>query len=143
VSGNSSIGKRGTVRAAGGDVTTTGVLSGASGLDKDGPGTLTLAGTAANTFIGAARLVSGTLVFNKPAGVNAIGGNLDVGIVVPATARLLADNQIPDSAVLEFLPGGVFELNGHNETVGSLDMTGGRITTGTGLLTLNGAVTAK
>src|SRR5262249_46011507 len=99
-------------------------------------------GAAANTFTASTRLSNGTLVFNKPAGVNAIGWNLDVGIVVPATVLLLADNQIPNAATVSILPGGVLDLNGHNETIEPLDMTGGRITTGTGLLTLNGAVTA-
>lgn len=142
VSGNINAANRLTVRAAGGDVTVSGVVNGASGLDKDGAGTLTLAGTAANTFAGATRISAGTLAFNKPAGVNAIGGNLDVGLVIPATVRLLADNQIPNAATVTILPGGILDLNGHNETIGPLDMIGGRITTGTGLLTLNGAVTA-
>ncbi|MFL5240613.1 MAG: autotransporter-associated beta strand repeat-containing protein [Gemmataceae bacterium] len=146
VTGNIDVGNRLTVSTGGGDATVSGVISGASGIDKDGPNTLTLAGTLANTFAGAARLANGTLVFNKSAGVNvivnAIGGNLDIGIVVPATLRLLADNQIPDTATVNTLPGGIFDLNGHNETIGPLNMTGGRITTGTGLLTLNSTVTA-
>lgn len=104
--------------------------AGAIGLTKSGVSTLTLAGTAANTFTGVAMITGGTLVLAKTAGVQAIGGNIQLGDASGADAlRLAASNQIADTSVIT-LSGtaanqrGWFQLNGQNETIGGLASAG-------------------
>jgi autotransporter-associated beta strand protein len=70
---------------AGTDLTITSVIADGSGLinmqlDKRGFGSLELGGTSANTFTGVTAVVEGTLLLNKTAGVNAIGGALTIEI---------------------------------------------------------------
>jgi hypothetical protein len=55
-------------------------------------------------------------------------------------ARLLRDNQVGDTKLVKANSDGVFELNGHSEAIGSLELYGGSVTTGAGKLTLNGDV---
>jgi fibronectin-binding autotransporter adhesin len=97
-------------------------------LTLDGLGTVTLGGTASNTYTGLTTVSAGTLNLNKTAGVNAIGsGGLQISS--GATTALLASNQIADTATVA--TSGTFALGTFSETIGAL--TGdGNVTVGNG-----------
>ena len=102
-------------------------------------GTLTLSGGTANTSSGLTTVNAGVLQLNKTAGVNAIGGNVQVN--AGATLRLSAANQIADTGTVT-LTAGTWNLSGQNETITSLSGTasGGvapTVTLGSGTLSLN------
>jgi hypothetical protein len=66
---------------------------------------------------------------NKPPGVMAIGGDL---ALFGGTVKLLADQQIADTSNVTVANSGtLLDLAGRSETVASLTMTGGTVTTGT------------
>ncbi|MCX7818456.1 MAG: autotransporter-associated beta strand repeat-containing protein [Kiritimatiellae bacterium] len=89
----------------------TGAISGAGGLVKSGPGTLTLAGN--NAYAGGTIVQEGTLRLGSAAALPA-GGAVTLGD--PPDARL--------------------DLNGHSVTVGSLNGAGGAVLLGNGTLTI-------
>src|SRR5204862_1028838 len=74
----------------------TGAISGAGSLTKDGPGTLTLSGTNANSYAGLTTVSSGTLVLGKTGGNFSVPGNLVINN--GATVRLTNDVQTANSA---------------------------------------------
>ena len=114
------------------------------GVVKYGLGTLSFEGSTSNTFTGTTTVQDGVLLFGKIGGAFSAQGSVVVGDGVGAA----------DSAVLRFTGGsnevpivtvtvnrdGLFDLNGFNQTIASLSMTGGDVKTGTGVLTLNGPV---
>lgn len=121
-------------------------LQGAGAVTKTGPGTVTFAGTLANTNTGLTTVEGGTLAFNKPAGVNAVAGDLTIGGLDGDGAdvvRLLADNQIPNAAAVSVRGVGLLDLNGNDEVLGPLSLAGGDVNTGAGVLTLTTDVTAN
>jgi autotransporter-associated beta strand protein len=97
-------------------------------LIKTGPGTLTLLGSAANSYTGPTIIQSGTLELAKTAGVAALPGDL---MLQGGAAVLLAPNQIADGSTVQ-IAGGLFDANGQSETVFSLDNQGGVFQTGGG-----------
>ena len=112
-------------------------LQGAS-LTKIGVGTMLLSGAAANAYSGATTVSKGVLVLNK----SAVDGAIPAGLVVTgATVRSLADEQIATAGVVALNAGGVLDLNGFTETIGSLALNGGALTVGAGTLILNGSIT--
>jgi autotransporter-associated beta strand protein len=103
-----------------------------SGIQKDGGfGTLQLSGASPNLFSQSSAVVRGTMLLNKSAGVDAIPGALSIGggSGTP-TVRLLANEQINDSAAVNILNIGVLDLNSHNETINSLMGAGSVILSG-------------
>jgi autotransporter-associated beta strand protein len=117
-----------------------------SSLTKLGTGIVVFTGTAPNTYTGATLVNDGTLQLAKPSGVAAVPGSLTVGdgnVPGPDVVQLEADNQLAGSSAVTVNSDGVLDLNGHQQTIGSLTMTGGKVTLESGsLLTLGGDVTA-
>ena len=100
--------------AAADTLTVTGMVSGANALNKNGAGALVLGGPAANTYTGATNVNAGTL---------------RVGA---------ATNKITDASAVTVAGGATLDLNGFNETVGSL-AGAGNVTLGAGTLTAGNA----
>ncbi|MCF7784866.1 MAG: autotransporter-associated beta strand repeat-containing protein [Prosthecobacter sp.] len=108
----------------GGDNSTDG------GLTKLGLGTLTLSGTADNTYTGLTLIRAGELDLSKTAGLNAIAGLITIGDgTTTAMLKLLISDQIADTSVITLIGSdtnaGIFRLNGKGETIGGLSSTGG------------------
>lgn len=136
-----------TVSGAG-NVTASGLLSGTgSGLTKSGTGTLTLSGTANNTYNGVTMVTNGELDLNMKPGAKAISGTLTVGNGVGASnsaiTRWFGSNQIPNPCAVTVNGDGLMDLNNYSDVIGTLTMTSGNVTTGTGVLTLGGNVTGN
>lgn len=111
----------GTLRNAAGTNSYGGAISGSGSVVVAG-GTLTLGGSAANSYTGATTIQSGTLDLAKTAGVTAVAGDIIVGDGTnAATLRLSSDHQIADTSAI-VLAGGTttFNLNGRTETIGSI-----------------------
>src|SRR5262249_12856327 len=118
-----------------------GNLTAASGLVKDGAGTLQFAGGTANTYVGNTEIDAGTLRLAKSAG-DAIPGDVIVGDGAGGAAAdrlvLVDDDQISDTNAIVVKASGDVNMNNHSETILSLEMTGGHVGTGTGTLTFRG-----
>jgi autotransporter-associated beta strand protein len=116
-----------------------GVISGAGPLTKIGSGTLTLAGTANNTFSGDTLVNAGTLQLDKSDFVQAVPGNLVIGsggfFATPATVRHFSQDQIWAGVTVN--AGSLLDVNGYEEYLLTLTLNGGGdVQTGGGLLTL-------
>jgi autotransporter-associated beta strand protein len=87
--------------------------------------------------------VTGTGVF-AAANVQAGDNNPQPPTFISDTLQLLGNNQIPAASAVTVQGDGLFDLNGHAQTVGSLTMNGGvtSITGANAQLTLNGNITA-
>jgi autotransporter-associated beta strand protein len=109
-----------------------GGIDGSGSLTKSGPGTLTLLGSAPNTYTGPTIVNGGLLELSKNPGTIAIPNKL---ILQGGTTVLLAPEQIADSASVA-ITGGTFNANGQNETVFSLANFGGDFHTGPGVFTV-------
>lgn len=111
------------------------------GLTKNNAGTLILTGTSGNTYTGATTVNDGVLRLDKT-GVAPFLGNLVVGdgmgAANSAVVLALQANQIPDAVSVSVQSDGHLNLNNFAETLGSLLVVGGHVSTGlTGNLTLN------
>jgi autotransporter-associated beta strand protein len=129
------------------------------GLDKAGAGTLAFEGALfgqgvnPNTYGGPTRVLDGTLRLDHAPGVAAVPGDLVVGDGVgdrgSARVVLFDDQQVPAARTVTVNDDGVFDLNGHAETVANLVLTAGptvvlspgMVETGAGALTVTGAIT--
>ncbi len=119
----------------GGAVTASG---GSVDLYKDSAGTLTLAGSTANSF-GSFTVAGGTVLLNKTGAV-AVPGNLTISNA--ATVRLMQSGQIATTAAVTLNAGCLLDLNGYSDTLGPLTFSaGGTLSTGTGVAILGGNVT--
>jgi fibronectin-binding autotransporter adhesin len=98
------------------------------GLTKSGTSVLEL--TGANTYSGPTTALAGELRLNTTGG-QSVGGNLNVS---GGVAKLLQGNQI-NSAKNVSVSSGTFDLQGFNQTVTNVQLTGGTITGTSGVLT--------
>jgi autotransporter-associated beta strand protein len=96
-------------------------------------------GTISGTKLGIIKTGAGTLAYNSPAGNTYTG----LTTVSGGTLKLNAGNQIVDTTIVRVNPGAAFDLNGHDESIASLTLTGGTVNTGAGTLTLSGNITSN
>ncbi len=94
-------------------------------LVKNGSGTLSLIGSAANDYRGNTTVNAGTLELNKTAGTNAIAFGT-VTVNTGGTLLLSQDNQIANTVNMT-LAGGTFNTGGNSETLGNLSLTANSI----------------
>jgi fibronectin-binding autotransporter adhesin len=115
-----------------------GQIDGPGALTKVGLGTLTLGGSVNNTFAGETFVNQGTLLLNKPNGVTAVPGALEVGAVDDSTAATvgnLGSYQIVGNIYVHSR--GIYDINGQQENTDALVMYGsGVVRTGAGYLSL-------
>jgi lysophospholipase L1-like esterase len=117
-----------TINTGGGNRTAlTGPIIGAGSITWNGGGVpqvgpSALVGAAANAYEGTFTLDRGVLDLAKPAGSDAVCGDLVIGATGPAVVRLQAADQIADTAVVTLSGPGVAELaiNGHHEAFAAL-----------------------
>lgn len=103
-------------------------------LTKAGPGALIFSGV--NAYTGTTFVDEGLLQLD--CGVVCIQGDVTVGRSgSAATVQELQADQIADGAAVDLAgAGAVLDLNGFDDTIGSLSLTGATVTTGAGTLTL-------
>jgi autotransporter-associated beta strand protein len=108
----------------------TNSIVGEGNLGKTGPGTLEIGGSATNGFIGYAYVGGGTLFLNKSVGPALTGEGVLVGLdpvtFTPAAGILHSARtaQIADFAAVGLTTVGTWNLNGFNDTIGSLQGSG-------------------
>jgi fibronectin-binding autotransporter adhesin len=118
------------------------------GFTKNGTGTVTFFGNL-NNYTGTTTVNEGTLVLDTSNSFvdQTIRGNLVIGdgtgsaTVIYGTG--LANDKIANTSQITINADGTLDLNSKDDTVGSFILTGGHVTTGTGVLTLNGNVTTN
>jgi autotransporter-associated beta strand protein len=122
------------------------------GLDKAGAGALVFNGALLgegvnpNTYGGQTRVLDGELRLNHADGVVSVPANLVVGDGVGAAGSvrvvLQSDEQIPNARAVTVNRDGLLDLSGNDETITNLVLSGGRVETGAGVLTVLGTVTS-
>jgi fibronectin-binding autotransporter adhesin len=123
-------------------LTLDGILSGSVAVTKLGPGLLLYQGPADNTYSGTTRVNGGTLQLNV-GGINAFGGPLIIGdgSGTACTVRLFKSAQLPDAQPVTVNLAGLLDLNNFSDSIGPLTMAGSTVSSGAGLLVLNGDLT--
>jgi fibronectin-binding autotransporter adhesin len=91
-------------------------------IKSTGVAKLTLGGNMANTYTGLTRIDAGSVELNKPSGVTAVGGDLQV---TGGSVKLLADQQIADTGAVSVAnAGSLIDFAGHAQTMGAFSVTG-------------------
>ena len=118
-----------TFIASSGSLLLNGPITGAGGFTKISGGSLTLAGTNANTYSGTTTVRDGTLFLDKDVNDGAMSGPLVVGEdELPENTdivRWLQCCQFPDDTDITINASGLVDLNGFGENVRNLIFNGG------------------
>jgi autotransporter-associated beta strand protein len=113
-------------------------------LLKTGAGTLQFAGSSANTYLGLTRVKEGVLELNKDVAKAVVGG-LWISAVdanPPGKVVLMGNQELAEDSNVTIEPNGQLDLNGKHQSIGSLGMGTGLVTTGPlGLLSVSRGVT--
>ena len=124
-------------------LTLSGAIGGGCNLTKTGQGTLSFAGSTANTYGGTTYVNQGTLALAKTAGT-AVPHNLVIGDGVNAVTVFLGGNgQLCPACDVTVNTLSQLDLNDFNSTIGSLTLSNGTAASGLGTLTLSGPVTCS
>jgi len=107
-----------------------GQIQGGGTFTKTGAGTVLLSGGATNDYTGLTTVLAGTLSLGKATGALSIPSDITIngGVV-----RFDSNDQIADIANVSLLQGAL-NANGRQDTIASLNVSGGSLTTGTGRL---------
>jgi len=125
-----------------GNANVSSAIDGTGGVTMNGTGVLNYTGAVANTYVGTTNVNAGQLALNKT-GVVAVPAALVANNSSSTDEVLLLQaDQIANNATVTLTSLAALNLNNFNDTVGGLDLTGGLLRTGAGVLTLNGNVTA-
>lgn len=129
---------------SGGDMILSGPISGAGGLDFRTFGTAQLGGGAANTYTGKTLVRCPLLQLNKPFGVNAFAGPMEVGGGAggPYEVEWLNSYLAPNTSLTLFA-NGVVNLNDQVDNFGPVIFNGGSIQTGAGFFIAENTITAN
>lgn len=119
-------------------------------IDKEDTGSLIMSGGGLNSFHGLVSVSGGLLGLNRydanGVGVVAVPGNLLIGTSTNPVASLVLlyrSHQIADTSAVEVYPSGTLNLNDNSDTIGSLEMKGGSVLTGSGTLTVVSDITVS
>ena len=114
-------------------------LQGTVGVIKGGAGTLAYTAPAGeNSYTGTTAVNMGLLTITSLIFDGAFGGPLVIGdgSGTTATVRLLLDDEIPNNVPITINLNGTLDLNNFPETIGTLILSGGTVTSGTATLNL-------
>jgi autotransporter-associated beta strand protein len=129
-----------------GSLTMNGTITGLAGLMKLGLGSLIFGGNQSNSFTGTLTVSAGFLFLDKSSGIAVPGalviGNNGVNFNF-ALVQLVRSNQISDSSAVTINSSAQLDLQSHDDAIRTLTLIGGRVSTGTGILQLNGDVIAS
>ena len=128
-----------SISDAGATLDASGIISGVKVLTKTGAGTFRISGSSSNTYTGGLIVSGGTTLLAKTSGKNILSGAVTIS---SGLVQSLASNEIPSKTVT-VTGTGVLDLNNFSDVIGSLKLTGGTVTTGSGTLTLGGTLTAN
>jgi len=117
-----------TFISSSGSLLLNGAITGVGGFTKISGGSVTLAGTNANTYTGTTTVRDGTLLLGKDA-MEVIDGAMSGPLVIgdgsgTDIVRLANDNQIADTTEVHINLGGRFDVNDMLETTGAIDGRG-------------------
>jgi len=140
-----------------GDCVVSGSISGNFGVAKDpaNSGELRLSGLGANTYTGDTVVNNGILRLSRytirplvgAVGTVAVPGDLYIGTgnTGPSSDLVVLerDNQIADTSMVTVFGTGQLDLNDSSDTIGSLKLSRGSVTTGTGTLTVDSNVVVE
>jgi autotransporter-associated beta strand protein len=144
--GDITLGSNASIAVDAGSLWLPGVISGTGfGITKLGPNTLLYNGGSSNTYTGATIVDQGTLSLNKLPNLVSIPGDLTIGDGThTAQVSDVGGGEIATTSNVTLDGSGAsLSLGDVNDTIASLSMTGGSVTTGTGTLTLGGNVTTN
>jgi autotransporter-associated beta strand protein len=97
-----------------------------------------LTGAISGPLFSIVKTGTGVLAFDSPTGNTYTG----LTYVMAGTLQFGASNQLVASSTVVVYAGATFDLNGQDQTIGSLVFAGGTVDTGTGTLTLSGNITS-
>jgi len=137
-----------------GSVLCSGVIRDAGSVTKTGPGRLIFGGINANTYSGPTTVSQGTLELSKylltqpgdfRSGRVAVPGQLTVGTGVGPVIGVFVDceapNQIGNEDAVIVGANGELALGGYSDSIDSLQLRGGHVNTGNGVLTVTNNIT--
>ncbi len=154
LNGDINLGSRTLYTEGPADFIIGGVISGSGGIFKRNTGDLSLSGLGANTFTGTTTVGGGILRLGRYnigpgltiVGTTAIAGDLIIGDFVSTLIGRIAvldrDSQIANTSTVTVRPTGSLELSDENDTIGELRLHGGTVTTGNGVLSVDGGIYA-
>lgn len=127
--------------AGAGNFNASGQIYGSGVFTKTGSGTLQFSGGSHNINGTRLDVLEGTVELNRAGKhLNTTQGPIVGTTSGPAaTLKLLTNQQIRDDLFVDVRESGTFDLNGFNESVAGLRLTGGNVQTGAGTLTIANA----